>query len=489
MAQRQFGSGWAHASGARKDTPQGQRPFTLVAPVLRAALTIGAAGGFVLASVLSLSLWLQAPLGLWWVALAQAHGHLQLYGWVGLFVLGVAFHFVPRLRGAPLAWSQTVPWLLGALVASLILRGVSQPLTTLSGGAAWLWRTLLVVSGVFEALGVGAALAMFVRTFTQGGAPPLRARPALWSVAPFVVMAGGSLGLATLVNLFNMVLAAGGSGVVAAGPDAVNVLLGLYGFLIPMALAMSTRALPMYAGLDAFPQRLLWPAAFTYAAGLALAAVGSAYNMAPGTAFGLMGGLGLLIMGAMLVAFIALFGRLMASRGKLPQKVRALAPEPEQVARSYTKRVAQERATYGPYVRLIAGSYGWALLAGLLLLLDGAAIALGDNPPVTLDAARHSLAVGFIALLLAGVSVRMIPGFSGGHIASPRWVVALLWLGNGAALCRVGALVALPALALLRRAGLALDSALFGLSGPLGLAFAICLLIVLWPALRPKADA
>lgn len=497
--------------------PQGQQPFTLVAPLLRAALLLGAAGGFVLAGVLSLSLGFRLPLGLWWSALAQAHGHLQLYGWAGLFVLGVAFHFLPRLRGAPLAWPRAVPWLLAALVAALVLRGLSQPLLALAAGVGgrvgagegggswawfwfwfWLWRILLLASGLLEVLAVGGVVALLVSTALRHDGPPLRARLALWSVWPFLLCAVGSLGLAALVNLVNVVQVAsvgdgdgsgGGTGLVPAAGDGANVLLGLFGFLVPMALAMSARALPMYAGLDAFPRRVLWPAACAYGAGLVLALLGSTGDLAPETALGRVGGLGLALMGGVLVVFIALFAHLMAGRGRLTQRVRALAPAPEQAARSYSRRVANERATFGPYVPLIGSAYVWALVAGLLLLLDGGALALGASPPITLDAPRHSLAVGFIALLLAGVSARMIPGFSGGRLASPHWVTALLWLGNAAALLRVGPQLALPLAGGLGAAGRALDSALFGLSGPLGLAFAICLAINLWPALAPGVRA
>lgn len=78
-----------------------------MAPLLDAALLLDAGFGFGFAAVLTLTSALAVPLGPWWPALAQAHGHLQLYGWAGLFVLGVAFHFLPRLRGTPL----TAPWL------------------------------------------------------------------------------------------------------------------------------------------------------------------------------------------------------------------------------------------------------------------------------------------------------------------------------------------------------------------------------------------
>jgi uncharacterized protein involved in response to NO len=102
-------------------------PFSRVTPMLKRALLMGAGGGFVLATVLTLARAFSVPLGAWWEATAQAHGHLQLYGWAGLFVLGVAFHFLPRLRGAPLTGARFIPWLLGVVSASLILRAVSQP--------------------------------------------------------------------------------------------------------------------------------------------------------------------------------------------------------------------------------------------------------------------------------------------------------------------------------------------------------------------------
>ena len=92
-----------------------QEPFSRVAPMLKTALLMGAGGGFLLATVLTLSRAFSVPLGAWWEAAAQAHGHLQLYGWAGLFVLGVALHFLPRLRGTPLAGARLVPWLLGIL--------------------------------------------------------------------------------------------------------------------------------------------------------------------------------------------------------------------------------------------------------------------------------------------------------------------------------------------------------------------------------------
>jgi len=195
-------------------------------------------------------------------------------------------------------------------------------------------------------------------------------------------------------------------------------------------------------------------------------------------------GLGMLLIGGTLLIFIGVFLSLMRRRGRLPQRVAILAPRPQALARSYQTKVAQERGAFGPFVALIASAYLWAGLSGCLLIIDGGALLLGMALPFALDAIRHSLAIGFIALLICGIAPRLITGFSGGKIMSPRLVTATLWLGNVAALLRVGSILFASPLSTMNMGGFSLYPLLFGLSGPFGLALAACLMINLWPALR-----
>lgn len=455
-----------------------QEPFGRVVWVLRSALLLGAGAGFVLAALLTLTYAFSVPLGTWWTAVAQAHGHLQLYGWAGLFMLGVSLHFLPRLRGNPLVAPSLVPWILAAQVISLLLRVLSQPLLVTTGNV--LWRLLLVASGVLECLALIGVVLLLALTARAG--PPLSKRPAFSGILPLMAMAFCTLALASIVNLFNVVQAAFSGGLVASSGDDLNVLLGLFGLLVPVALAMSARSLPMYAGLEAFPGRVLWPSSSVYLAGLVLASVGTLTGARAEAWSGSLSGLGFALIGCVILVFIAVFLRMMRTRGRLPGRVRQLAPEPEAVVRSYKRQIVGERSVYGPFVALVASSYLWALLGGLLLVSYGVVLLFGLTPPFTLDAIRHSFAVGFIALLICGIAPRMIPGFSGHQIASPALVSATLWLGNAASLLRVGSLLLAPVLATLGASPVATIA--FGLSGPLGLALAICLLVNLWPALR-----
>jgi len=454
-----------------------QEPFWRVAPVVKTALLMGACGGFALATVLTLAPVFAVPLGTWWEAVVQAHGHLQLYGWAGLFVLGVVLYFFPRLCGTPLVGVRFVPWLLGIMIASLVLRAVGQPLLAMM--PAMVWQLALVSSGLFEVIAIVGILSLIVLTARRGPHP--KTRPAYWSILPFFVGAFCALGIASIVNLFDVVQAAQGSGLVLSMGDSLNTTLGLFGFLVPVALAMSARSLPMYAGLDSFPRRVLWPLAGAYFAGIVLMCIGTADSLQPLWA-SIINGLSMALTGAVVLLFVGFFLSLMRRRGRLPQRVAQLAPEPAALARTYQNQVKKEQTNYGPFVGLVASAYLWALLGALLLLIDGVYMLVAGSELVDFDAVRHSFALGFIALLICGIAPRMLPGFSGCKIVSPKLVSATLWLGNAAAILRVGSVLLAPLFA--GTQGAAIDTILLGLSGPCGLALAICLAINLWPTLR-----
>jgi uncharacterized protein involved in response to NO len=323
---------------------------------------------------------------------------------------------------------------------------------------------------------------MLVLTALRGQRPS--ARPAYWSVLPFFAGVFCSLGLASIINLVNTILAMQGGGLIQTSGDALNVTLGLFGFLVPMALAMSARSLPMYAGLEGFPRGVLWPMAGAYFAGLLLLCISIDGGPLPPTWARIVNGAGMLIIGCVVLLFVGIFLSLIRKRGRLPERVAKLAPSPEALARNYQKQVKQEQANYGPFVGLVASAYMWAMLGALLLLIDAIGLLATSATPLAFDAIRHSFAVGFIALLICGIAPRMLPSFSGRHIASPHLVSATLWLGNAAALLRVGSVLLAPLLPGIQ--GNAIDSFLFSLSGPFGLALAICLAINLWPLLRTR---
>src|SRR5579883_102790 len=76
----------------------------------------------------------------------QAHGHAQIYGWIGTFVIGIGFYSLSKMGRVPRfavrrAWIAWALWTCGAT------------LRWAAGITAWEWRIALPVSALLELSG------------------------------------------------------------------------------------------------------------------------------------------------------------------------------------------------------------------------------------------------------------------------------------------------------------------------------------------------
>jgi uncharacterized protein involved in response to NO len=443
------------AAGATAGERTARAPRFVGLGFVWAAIVTALTGGFGLATVMLAGLLLGLPAGGWWGAAAQAHGFAQLAGWAGLMVLGVGLHFLPRLRGAPLAHPDRRHAALWLLVAGLALRLLGQPLAAALPAAAqpparWLG---LGLGGLLMLAGAGTALSMLLATCRAG--PPLAERPALRQVLPLLAAGFGAFLFALALNAALGLLAAAAGTPLLPAPGAGLVAEALLlGFLVPVSLAVSTRFFPLYLGLRPAPPAGLRAALGLLLAGLALRALAI---VLPGArpAGDLLAGGGLLA-GLWSVGQYAPRQIEIASANRpewLPTGL--FRPQPPPPGRARPQPPAQRAARL-----LLRCAYGWLAVAALLAL----AAAAGWAPPADLE--RHALGAGFLTLLILGMGTLLLPGFLGGK-APDAPVVASLVLGNLAAALRV-----LPGLAAWLAPGLlpgALPAALLGLAGLLGL--------------------
>ena len=70
----------------------------------------------------------------------QAHGHAQIFGWIGTFILGIGFYSIPKLRRMN-PFELSAVWVCWAIWTS----GVT--LRWLTGVYQWQWRVLLPCLG------------------------------------------------------------------------------------------------------------------------------------------------------------------------------------------------------------------------------------------------------------------------------------------------------------------------------------------------------
>ncbi len=410
-------------------------PRPMWQPFVQLSLAFALSGGFLVGGALFAARSLGIPAGSWWTSAGQAHGHIQLIGWAGLMVFGVGFHFLPRLRGVPLASPHLTRPVLALLTIGLLLRVLIQPaLAAGTGGAiTGILSIALVLSGLFELAGATLAIAILVRTLRQRAVQKKRVDQG--PVFAFFLVAFISFWLALAVNAIGLLLAArNATGMLSPGMDSLTVALALYGFLIPVAAAMSSRTFPLY--FQTFP-----PRNHLLVAGLAALIIGLGFRLA-GDFFGASwaGGTGRIALAAAIIIFcvgLGIFGK----RRQLPRKTVQPLSDPLQLH--------------------AITAYGWLAIAAALLLLEGLGMLGLPVPALTPDAERHAIGAGFVTILILGVGAHLLPGFARLPLRSRKLTWGTLVLGNLAALLRVAPVLfashgfgTLPA-AILAGAGLA----------------------------------
>ena len=380
-----------------------------------ASALLALSGGFMLGGLLLLLRAIGARGAVWQAAAAQAHGHLQLFGWGGLMVLGVGLHFLPRLVSVPLTQPRLVRPALWLLVAGLVLRATCQP--ALSDGLPVTVRDLAALGltlGATLELGGATLILVLILGLGRGMQRAVKKRIAP-AVIGLIALAFVSFWLAIFTGWLGAINAAvDRDALIAPRLDNASVLPGLLGFLVPVSLAMSARLFPLYATTQLPDNRLLGLGAVMLAIGLVARLGGDL------TQLDLLAGIGQLFQAVGIsIAIRAL--RVFERRRTLPRREVRVLSDPLQLH--------------------LVSAYAWLGFAAVLLWFDGIdQLGLGLWQPV-LDAQRHALGAGFVTLLIFGVGSEMLPGFAQSPLRRPRLRWATLVLGNLAALLRIAPLL------------------------------------------------
>lgn len=169
-----------------------------------------------------------------WTETVQAHGDLQLFGWVAVFVTVLTFEFIVRVnaRGAPLPIAPRLA-VLGSLAGGALLRAAGQ-LWNAQVGFLWPAGAGLILAGSL----VFAALVWSVR-------PP---RPVRFDPQPLWFWTGAAwLIAAATAGLAGSLRATGG--IMQLEDSRLTVELLIRGFVLCSIFAVAMRAFPGHLGL------------------------------------------------------------------------------------------------------------------------------------------------------------------------------------------------------------------------------------------------
>jgi len=309
----------------------------------------------------------------------QAHGHAQLFGWVGTFILGIGFYSIPKLRKLkPFAlWEAWMCW--GLWTIGVVIRWLSNIYP-------WHWRILVPLSAAMELV----AFLLFFRAVASHRSSAGTPKP--WEAWIFVVIAATLGLLASLVLNLSACIQLALNANSPAFPhefDQRYLLVSTWGFLVPMVWGFSSRWLTVFMGLRPLRSVVLLVALALNTLGVIAGFI--EHYVAAGV---------LLLAGAVTaIAAIRFF------------EPAARAPKTINVHRSFPL-----------FIRI---AYAWLLVAAAL----GICASLMNDAPGVWGASRHALTVGFIAAMIFCVGQRVLPSFCGMRILwSTRLMLIMLVL-------------------------------------------------------------
>ena len=308
----------------------------------------------------------------------QAHGHAQIFGWLGTFILGIGYYTIPRLRLStmciPAAWATYVLWVSGVTIRWAV--GSWPPAN---------WRFLFPLSGVLELLAVAVfCAAVFV-------AKP-RTRDDSWRTSVAMITAAGWAMLAAVAfNAWESFTVAR-DGAAPVFPFDLNqryLVLISWGFVVPFVWGFSTRWLPALLGLRRSRKWLMLPSLTVLFIGVAIALLGQ-----------------LLLSSVVLTIAALLF--LYALRVWEP-----------------LEREPKLRGIHHWSIFFVRTAFGWLLVAGALAMVSAAR----PLPNGYAGAGRHALTVGFFAMVVFVIGPRVLPAFFNvRRLWSPRLMATSLTL-------------------------------------------------------------
>jgi uncharacterized protein involved in response to NO len=295
----------------------------------------------------------------------EGHGHAQMFGWIGSFILGIGFYSQP-VRDRKALNVQ-------AICFGLWISGVA--LRWLANIYAWHWRLLFPVSAGFELI----AVLLFLKAASHHKLPqPTTAKKTKAVMEPWMLSVMiGTAGLTAGV-IFNFVeclkLALGGA--LQSFPHSLDqkylVLVG-WGFLVPIVWGFSARWLPAFLAISTLDGMKLRIA-------LGLDLLGILCGIAGFSKVGTV-----LLAGSAITIFYALH---LAQRPHGKAKVQGIHP------------------SFPSFIRL---AYIWLSAAGCMSVWA----AYADHNGGIWGASRHALTVGFAATMVFVMAPRILPHFTG----------------------------------------------------------------------------
>ena len=320
----------------------------------------------------------------------NAHGHAQIFGWVGLFVMGFAYQAFPRFRHTTLWNPPLAVFGFYLMIIGLVVRVFSEPLHQ-----AILFFWLGVLGGAMELGAILLFVFVILRTIQQSQ-KPLLAYDYYIGAALFWFVVQAAL---DLFHLYQTTIAPNREALLTqvATWQAPLRDIQIHGFAMTMILGVSQRFFPGMLGFPEISKRR--SLASLIAIFLGVAGETAFFIVFRKTGQHLYAGV---MYGFMLIMVAGVVGLTSVWWTSLWGKPDTVLPE-----------MQEDRADRS--FKFIRTAYGWLYVSLALLLFVPFYNVLTRQPfsHAYYGATRHAITVGFISLMIMGVAAKVVPVLNG----------------------------------------------------------------------------
>jgi hypothetical protein len=320
----------------------------------------------------------------------NAHGHAQIFGWVGLFVMGFAYQAFPRFKHTSL-WNPRLALLsFYLMLAGLILRVIGEPLHQY---APLFWLGLF--GTLLELVAIGLFIGIIAETFR-------RSQKELAAYDYYIGAAFLWFFVQAVLDLFHLYTT-------TTAPTKAALLtqvatwqaplrdVQIHGFALTLILGVSQRFLH---GMYGFPE-IARRRALGVLAPLTAAVAGEAifFVLFRKTGQHLYAGL--------------MYACMMAIATSVLTLTRAWWPHLWTRPRGLTNEIASDRADRS--FKFVQAAYTWLFLSLAMLLFVPFYNQLTRQAfsHAFYGATRHAITVGFISMMILGVAAKVVPVLNG----------------------------------------------------------------------------
>lgn len=320
----------------------------------------------------------------------NAHGHAQIYGWVGLFIMGFAYQAFPRIWHTRLHRPQLAVAAFVLMALGLVIRTIGMTAINLGGYA----MTAAMLGGALEMLAIGIFIAQMIGVYRTGDA----------KLSPYVAFIFGGLfflvaqGVMDLWHTYMTMTAATRDALLwqIATYQAPLRDLQIHGLALFMIFGVSLRMLPALFNVPQINNRRAWWAlAILFTAVVGEAAWFIVYRHTGNHA----------LAGVLMVPWLMLAIGCWMIAG--PWKLWRPTP-------------VQDRSA-----KFVRAAYGWLAISMVMLLLLPVYQVISGIPfsHAYYGAIRHAITVGFISLMIMGMAAKVVPTLNGvdPRNLSPLW--------------------------------------------------------------------